>query len=42
MVTTDPHPTCGHEDCDTWLDTTTGEHVTYCSFAPETALEVAA
>ncbi|WP_281004868.1 hypothetical protein [Nocardia thailandica] len=41
MSTTDPRPTCGHEDCQTWRDIRTGERVTYCEFA-ETPLEVAA
>ncbi|MFC4128857.1 hypothetical protein [Nocardia rhizosphaerae] len=42
MTTTDPRPTCGHEDCTTWRDPHTGEHVTYCGFAIEMPLEVAA
>jgi len=42
MDITDPRPTCGHEDCTTWRDPATGEHVTYCSFAIAAPLEVAA
>ncbi|WP_157838422.1 hypothetical protein [Nocardia farcinica] len=42
-LTTDPRPTCGHdEDCEPLRDLATGEYVTYCGFATESALEVAA
>ncbi|MEV6219900.1 hypothetical protein [Nocardia sp. NPDC051833] len=40
MVTTDPRPTCGHEDCEAWL-AGDGTYVTYCGFTA-TPLEVAA
>jgi hypothetical protein len=40
-LTTDPTPTCGHEDCAPLRNTQTGEWVTYCEWdAP--ALETAA
>ncbi len=40
MVTTDPRPTCGHEDCEAWR-AADGTYVTYCGFTAA-ALEVAA
>ncbi|MFD6400758.1 hypothetical protein [Nocardia sp. NPDC060249] len=40
MNTTDPHPTCGHEDCEAWL-AGDGTYVTYCLFTAG-PLEVAA
>ncbi|MBF6410907.1 hypothetical protein [Nocardia farcinica] len=32
-LTTDPRPACGHEECQTWRDTRTGERVTVCLWA---------
>jgi hypothetical protein len=43
MTTTDPRPTCGHEDCEAWR-ATDGTYVTYVTYCLFTAgpLEVAA
>jgi hypothetical protein len=39
MNTTDPRPTCGHEDCETWYAVDLG-WVTYCGYVTASALEL--